>query len=85
VFPSVTFDATYGETELEDVAARPAARLVVESTPDPLSARVAGLFVALLATETWPDRAPDAVGVNVAVTVQLAPTARDVPQVFVCE
>jgi hypothetical protein len=43
-----------------------------------------GLFTALLVTVTAPVRAPAAVGVKVTLIVQLAPTARVVPQLFVC-
>jgi hypothetical protein len=45
---------------------------------------VVGLFTALLVTVTDPVREPAAVGVNVTLIVQLAPTARVVPQLFVC-
>jgi hypothetical protein len=43
-----------------------------------------GLFTALLVIVTLPVRAPPVVGENVTLTVQLAFTARLVPQVFVC-
>jgi hypothetical protein len=42
------------------------------------------VFTALLVTVTEPVRDPAAVGVNVTLIVQLAPTARLVPQLFVC-
>jgi hypothetical protein len=45
---------------------------------------VVGVFTALLVTVTEPVRAPAAVGVNVTLIVQLAPTASVVPQLFVC-
>jgi hypothetical protein len=45
---------------------------------------VVGLFTALLVTVTDPVRAPAAVGVNVTLIVQLAPTASVLPQLFVC-
>jgi hypothetical protein len=72
--------------ELEDVAALPAARFTgAVLAPDPDSARTVGDPVALLVTETLPDLVPVVEGVKVAVTVQLAPTASDDPQLFVCE
>jgi hypothetical protein len=77
--------ATYGALDELADAGRPAARFVVESTPDPLNDSTVGLFAALLATDTDPVRVPDAVGVNFAVIVQVAFTASDVPQVVVCE
>jgi hypothetical protein len=52
--------------------------------PLPDSEIVVGLFTALLVTVTEPVRAPAAVGVKVTLIVQLAPTARVVPQLFVC-
>jgi len=63
------------------LAGFPAARFVDESTPDPDRDRTVGLLVALLATDTVPERMPDVVGVNPTVTVQLAFTARLDPQV----
>ncbi len=58
------------------------ARLVVELTPVPDSATVSGLFGALLLTDRVPDAAPAAVGANVTLTVQEAPAASEVPQLF---
>lgn len=57
-------------------AGLPSAMLV--SAPMPLPAREidVGLLLALLVSVTAPVRVPDAVGVNVTVTVQDAPTAR---------
>jgi hypothetical protein len=51
----------------------------------PLSATVWGLFGALSLIVIVPDRVPDAVGVNVTLTVQLLPAASEPPQLFVCE
>jgi hypothetical protein len=53
----------------------PAAMLVVLPMPEPLSATVAGLLLALLVTVRVPVRDPAAVGVNLTVTVQDPPTA----------
>jgi hypothetical protein len=39
----------------------------------------------LSVTLSVPDLAPEAAGVNVTLIAQLAPTARLVPQLFVCE
>jgi hypothetical protein len=55
---------------------------VVLSTPLPDSAIVTGLLLALPVRVTAPVRAPPAVGVNFAVTVQDAPTASE-EQLFV--
>jgi hypothetical protein len=60
------------------------ATFVVVPMPLPDKEMVVGLFTALLVTVTDPVRAPAAVGVNVTLMVQLAPTARLVPQLFVC-
>ena len=54
------------------------------ATPVPDSATEAVPFVALLLIVNDPVREPVAVGWNVTVTVQFAPAAIDVPQVFVC-
>ena len=54
------------------------------AAPVPDSATVVGLFVALLVTVRLPVRVPDAVGVNVTLTVQEPPAAIDVPQLLVC-
>ena len=66
----------------------PKARLVGENVatgaaPVPVSDTPCGLPEALSATVSEPDRAPMAVGVKVTLTVQLAPEARELPQVFV--
>src|SRR5260221_1927704 len=58
--------------------------LVVLSMPLPLRVTVVGLFNALLAMVRVPVRVPDAVGVNVTLTVQEPPPAIDAPQVIVC-
>jgi hypothetical protein len=60
------------------------ATLVVESTACPEREIDVGLFTALLVTVTEPVRLPMAVGVNVTLILQLALTARLVPQLFVC-
>ncbi len=51
-------------------------------TPVPDSATVSGLFGALLLTDSVPVADPAAVGVNVTPTVQEAPAASEVPQLF---
>jgi hypothetical protein len=70
-------------TWLLAVAGRPNATLVLVPIPLPDKATVVGLLLALLVTVRVPDRLPDAVGRNVTVTVQDAPTAID-EQLFVC-
>src|ERR1700754_3162053 len=78
--PSVTVDAACVPlTWVDAVAGRPAATLVAEPIPLPLRATVNGL---LPARARLPVRVPEAVGRNVTVTVQEAPTARD-PQLLV--
>jgi hypothetical protein len=62
----------------------PSATFVEESMAFPERVIVVGLLTALLVIVTEPLRAPEAVGLKLTVTVQLAPTARLVPQVFVC-
>ena len=54
-------------------------------TPVPLSVTLCGLPVALSAIESVPVREPVVVGLNVTLTVQFAPAAKLVPQLFVCE
>jgi hypothetical protein len=54
----------------------------VLATPVPDSATVSGLPGALLLTDSVPVAAPAAVGANVTPTVQEAPAASDVPQLF---
>jgi hypothetical protein len=62
-----------------------AARVAVPAVaPVPDSDTVSAGLVALLLTVSVPVRAPEAVGVKVTLTVQLAPAAIDVPQVLVC-
>src|SRR5580698_7644543 len=58
------------------------ARLVVELVPVPDRATVSGLPGALLLTDRVPVADPAAVGANVTPTVQVAPAASDVPQLF---
>ena len=59
------------------------ATFVVVPMPLPARATVVGLLTALLVIVRAPVRLPLAVGRNVTLTVQEAPTARLVPQVFV--
>jgi hypothetical protein len=56
---------------------------VYDATPVPLSATVCGLSAALSAHESVPFKLPVLPGVNVTLTVQLAPDARVELQVFV--
>ena len=58
-------------------------RLTVAEVPVPLRLRDWGLPVALSVKLTEADRLPLAVGSNVTLTVQLAPAATELPQVFV--
>jgi hypothetical protein len=44
---------------------------------------VVGLLTALLVTVTEPARVPEAVGLNVTLTVHEAPAAMELPQLFV--
>jgi len=53
------------------------------AAPVPVSDTLWGLPDALSATPTEPDRVPAAAGVKVTLMVQLAPGARELPQVFV--
>ena len=52
--------------------------------PLPVRAMAVGLLFALLAIERVPVREPPVVGLKLTVTVQEAPTAREV-QLLVCE
>jgi hypothetical protein len=52
--------------------------------PVPSKGTVCGLPAALSMTAIAPLRVPVAVGVNVTLMVQVAPTATKLPQVFVC-
>jgi len=61
-------------TELAE-AGWPAARLVVAPMPLPARLTVVGLLLALLVTVRVPVRVPDAVGLNVTVTVHELPVA----------
>ena len=56
--------------------------MLVVAAPVPDSATVSGLPGALLLTDRVPVAAPAAVGANVTPTVQEAPAASDVPQLF---
>src|ERR1700722_17630681 len=58
------------------------ARSVLALTPVPVRATVSGLPGALLLTESVPVADPAAVGANVTLTVQEAPAASEVPQLF---
>jgi hypothetical protein len=67
-------------------ATEPKLRPVGESfavVPTPLSVTFCGLPAALSATLSAAVRAPDAVGLNVTLKVQLAPAANELPQVWV--
>ncbi len=55
---------------------------MLELTPVPDRATVSGLPGALLLTDRVPDADPAAVGANVTLTVQEAPAASEVPQLF---
>ncbi len=57
--------------------------VAIASMPVPVSHTLCGLPDALSATVTEPDRVPTAAGVKVTLMVQLAPGARELPQVFV--
>jgi hypothetical protein len=57
-------------------------RLTVAEVPVPQRLRDWGLPLALSVKLTEADRLPLAVGSNVTLTVQLAPAATEVPQVF---
>ena len=56
-----------------------------KNVPLPVSGTVFGLPGALSVTESVPLSAPEMVGVNVTVMVQLAPAFRLFPQLLVCE
>ena len=60
-------------------------KLAAGPVPVPVSAAVWGLFGALSVTVRVADLAPEAVGVKVTLIAQLAPAARLLPQVVVCE
>lgn len=64
------------ETEVDD-------RLATGAKPTPVSETVCGLPVALSVTESVAVRVPAAEGVNVTLMLQLAPIARETPQVVV--
>ncbi len=57
--------------------------LTVGATPVPVNAIVCGLFAALSVIVIVPVRGPAAVGVKVALMVQLAPEFTVLPQLFV--
>ena len=59
------------------------AKLALGAMPVPERATVCGLPVALSVTVIVPGRLPTAVGVNVTLMEQLAPAAREAPQVLV--
>jgi hypothetical protein len=52
--------------------------------PTPLSATFCGLPVALSLMLRAAVRVPEAAGLNVTLMLQLAPSANEVPQVWVC-
>ena len=86
MLPSAALTGAYIWVNPLDEAGWFRARLVFTGpAPVPVSATVAGLFDALLAMVRLPVRVPDAVGVNVTLTVQEAPAAIDVPQAVVSE
>jgi hypothetical protein len=60
-------------------------RVTAGAVPVPVRAAVWGLPVALSVTVRVPVLAPVAVGLNVTLMAQLAPAARLVPQLLVCE
>ena len=55
-----------------------------KSDPAPASAAVCGLLEALSVMVSVALRAPEAVGLNVTLRVQLSVAARLAPQLFVC-
>src|SRR5450755_564007 len=59
-------------------------KVTAGASPVPVRATVWGLPVALSVTETVPDLAPAAAGVNVTLMVQVAAAARLDPQLLVC-
>jgi hypothetical protein len=68
-------------------ATEPKSKLVGESfavVPIPLSVTFCGLPGALSVTDSLPVRFPICVGSKVTLTVQLAPAASELPQVWVC-
>jgi len=58
--------------------------VIVTIVPVPVRLTVCGEFEAWSVIKIEPVRVPDAVGVNVTVSVQLAPGPSDAPQLFVC-
>src|SRR5258708_19057470 len=69
------------------IGKQPKLRCVGESStsvPVPLREPVCGLPGALSATDSVPLRFPICVGLKVTLTVQLAPAANELPQVWVC-
>ena len=59
------------------------AKLMLDAAPVPVRLTVCGLPVALSVTVIAPGRLPVTVGVNVTLMEQLAPAAREAPQVLV--
>src|SRR5437773_1296040 len=59
-------------------------KVAMGPTPVPVRLTCCGLPPALSVILKLAERLPLAVGVNVTVNVQLAPTATDVPQLSVC-
>src|SRR5258708_10052931 len=69
------------------IGKQPKLRCVGESStsvPVPLRETVCGLPGALSVTDSVPLRFPICVGLKVTLTVQLAPAANELPQVWVC-
>ena len=60
-------------------------KVTAGAVPVPVRAAVWGLLGALSVTVSVPDLAPVAAGLNVTLIAQLAPAAKLVPQLFVCE
>src|SRR5262249_62281775 len=61
----------------------PGVQLTTDPSPVPVRLTL-GLAVALLAIVRFPDLLPTEGGVKVTLTVQLAPAARLVPELFIC-
>ena len=59
------------------------AKLMLDAAPVPVRLTVCGLPVALSVTVIAPGRLPVTVGVKVTLMEQLAPAAREAPQVLV--
>ena len=88
----ILFSVTVWGALVAPTAWLPKARLAVDKfttgpaadVPVPVRLTVCGVFAALSVKVIVPVRVPVAVGVNVTLIVQLAPTATLLPHVFVC-